>query len=389
MKFHRLLFAVVLMSLFALSGVAQITVGAERPDKYLPLLSGKRVALLSNHTGTAFGRHTLDVLLDNGVDVRVLFSPEHGFRGTADAGQHVASGRDQATGLPIVSLYGKGHALRADSAVRSVDIVVTDLQDVGTRFYTYYITMMELMEAAARHNKEFVVFDRPNPNGMVVDGPLLDPKLRSGVGRIPVPAVHGMTMAELALMINGERWLSDGLKVDRLHVVPCLGYDHSMSYSLPVAPSPNLRSDIAVALYPSLCYFEGTPVSVGRGTDNPFTMYGHPTMKSLPFRFTPRSMTGATNPPCKGRLCYGRDFSHENIDSVHARGINLDYLIEAYRLMSPGDPKFFRSFVDNLFGDASVRRSIERGDSAAAIKRSWQPALDRFRDLRARYLLYP
>lgn len=388
----RLFFLILLMALLHTEGAAQITVGAERPDIYMPLLRGRRVALLSNHTGTAFGRHTLDLLLENGADVRVLFSPEHGFRGTADAGQHVASGRDQATGLPVVSLYGKRHTARADSAVALVDVVVTDLQDVGTRFYTYHITMMELMEAAARHGKEFVVFDRPNPNGMVVDGPMLDPALRSGVGRIPVPAVHGMTMAELALMINGERWLPDGLQLEHLHVVPCLGYDHSMNYSLPVAPSPNLRTDIAIALYPSLCYFEGTPVSVGRGTDNPFTMFGHPSMKSLPFRFTPRSIPGATNPPCKDHLCYGRDLSHENIDTLHARGINLDYLIEAYRLMAPTMKKngtFFRSFVDNLFGDAAVRRAIERGESADAIKRSWQPALDTFRMRRAPYLLYP
>lgn len=369
--------------------------GADRSDIYLPLLEGKRIGLLSNHTGVvADGRHTLDVMRSLGLDVEVIFSPEHGFRGTADAGEKVNSSTDAATGLPIVSLYGKGALDKARAAIADVDVVVCDLQDVGTRFYTYYITMMQLMKIAADNNKEFVVLDRPNPNGMYVDGPILQRSLYSGVGKLPIPVVHGMTLGELARMIVGEKWLGSNVSDLQLSVVPCKNYSHSMTVELPVAPSPNLKSAQAIALYPSLCYFEGTPVSLGRGTANPFTVYGHPAFAKTPgftYRFTPRSMPGAKTPPLMNTACYGEDLNGISIDSIHARGVDLSYVIKAYKtyIKSGYKKPFFTPFFDNLMGDASVRRRIEAGESAEQIRRSWQPAVDAFRAKRAKYLLYP
>lgn len=369
----------------------EISVGAADTASYVPKLAGKRVALYTNHTGIAEpGKHTLDLLFEKGVDVECVFSPEHGFRGTADAGEAVAGGIDDATGTKIVSLYGSGHKKRMESALDSVDAVVVDIQDVGTRFYTYYCTMLELMNGAAARDIDFIVLDRPNPLGMYVDGPILDMKYESGVGRLPIPIVHGLTLGEMAAMANGEGWLKGG-KQAKLEVVKTKGYAHSSRYELPVAPSPNLPNMTAVYLYPSLCYFEGTPVSVGRGTDKPFQIYGHPDMKGREFDFTPASKPGAKNPPLKGVLCHGEDLSAADPDSLIAKGIDLSYLIDAYRDISAGkkNDKFFTSFFELLIGDGSIRQMIEDGKSADEIKASWQDDVDKFKAQRQKYLLYP
>ena len=363
-----------------------LTVGAARFDEYIPQLEGKRVALFSNHTGVVNGRHTLDHLIDRGIDVRCIFSPEHGFRGTADAGEHVNSSVDSKTGIPIASLYGGKRRGPDPTLIDSLDVIVVDIQDVGLRYYTYYASMIELMNAAARAGKSVIILDRPNPNGMTVDGPILDMKYRSGVGRLPIPVVHGMTLGELALMANGEGWLDDSAKVD-LSVVPCKGYTHRTRYRLPIAPSPNLRTMTAVYLYPSMCYFEATPVSLGRGTDRPFMIYGHPDMTDRSFSFTPRSLPGAKNPPQLGKLCHGVDLSGIADEDAIAQGINLEYLIDAYRDLNIGD-KFFTSFFERLIGRGDIRKMIESGMSADEIKATWADDVARFRDQRRPYLLY-
>ncbi|MDE6715652.1 MAG: DUF1343 domain-containing protein, partial [Muribaculaceae bacterium] len=297
-------FACAVMVHASEASTSKVVTGAEQTDLYVPMLKGKRVALLSNHTGMVGDKHTLDVMLDNGINVTTIFSPEHGFRGNADAGEHVKSSVDEKTGIPIASLYDGKERKPSKSTMDQFDVLVVDIQDVGLRFYTYYVTMINLMNAAADANKEVVILDRPNPNGMYVDGPILDMKYKSGVGGLPIPVVHGLTLGEMARMAVGEGWL-DSKKKLKLEVVPCKGYTHSTRYVLPIAPSPNLPNMHAIYLYPSTCYFEATPVSLGRGTDKPFQVYGHPNMKGYDFSFTPRSVSGAKNPPQLNRVCYG------------------------------------------------------------------------------------
>lgn len=364
----------------------EVTVGAARTAEYLPKLRGKRVALFSNHTGMVGDRHTLDILIDSGINVVNIFSPEHGFRGTADAGEHVGSSVDEPTGVPIASLYDGKKRGPSQEVMDGLDVIVVDIQDVGLRYYTYYCTMVDLMNAAAANGKEVLVLDRPNPNGMYVDGPILDMKYASGVGRLPIPVVHGMTLAELALMANGEGWLKDGAKA-KLSVVPCEGYTHATRYRLPIAPSPNLRTMRAIYLYPSTCYFEATPVSLGRGTDMPFEVYGHPDMKGRDFEFTPRSVPGAKNPPQLDNLCHGVDLRAVSEEEAIAQGINLAYVIDAYRDLGMGD-KFFRNFFELLIGRGDIRAMIEDGKSAEEIKATWAPDVERFREQRRPYLLY-
>ena len=375
--------------LFAVPAQASgdVVVGAARPDQYLPILKGKRVALLSNHTGTVGDKHILDLMLENGVNVTTLFSPEHGFRGTADAGEHVNSSVDAATGIPIASLYDGKRRGPAPEVIDSIDIIVCDIQDVGLRYYTYYCTMLELMNSASEHGKEFLVLDRPNPNGMYVDGPILDMKYSSGVGRLPIPIVHGMTLGELAKMIVGEGWLKDNEKGLTLHVVPCLNYTHATRYELPVAPSPNLRTMHSIYLYPATCYFEGTPVSLGRGTDAPFEIYGHPDYKGSDFSFTPRSVPGAKNPPLKDQLCYGVDLRGLSDEDIIAKGVDLSYVIDAYNRTGLGD-KFFTKFFELLVGRGDIRGMIMEGRSADEIKATWADDVKSFRKQRAPYLLY-
>lgn len=375
-----------------IASTAQVKVGAERPELYLPLLKGKRVALLSNHTGLVEGgrEHTLDFLLRNGVNVTTIFSPEHGFRGTADAGAHVSSSIDPKTGIPIASLYsGKGSYMPSAETMAKFDVIVTDLQDVGVRFYTYYVTMLHLMNAAQASGKDFVVFDRPNPIGMMVDGPVLDMNLKSGVGALPIPVAHGMTLGELARMICGEGWLNSNKKLN-LTVIPCENYTHATRYQLPVNPSPNLKSMHAIYLYPSTCFFEGTVASLGRGTEMPFEIYGHPGMRNGNFTFTPKSVAGATNPPLKGVVCNGKDLRNIPDSRILSNGVDLHYVIDAYRNTKVrAGQKFFTPYFDKLIGNSSIRPMIEAGKGADEIKATWADDVKAFRARRAPYLLYP
>ena len=363
----------------------EVIVGAARTDAYMDSLRGKRVALFSNHTGMVGDKHTLDILLENDINVVTLFSPEHGFRGTADAGEHVSSSVDPVTGIPIASLYDSKDK-KGSNVMDSIDVIVCDIQDVGLRYYTYYCTMIKLMNDAAANGKEFVVLDRPNPNGMYVDGPILDMKYESGVGRLPITVVHGLTLGEMAQMAIGEGWLKDGAKVPLL-VVPCENYTHQTRYELPIAPSPNLRTMKAIYLYPSTCYFEATPVSLGRGTDMPFLVYGHPDMKNRTFEFTPRSVPGAKNPPLLDEHCWGVDLRDISDEDAIAQGINLEYVIDAYNDLSMGD-KFFRNFFELLIGRGDIRQMIEDGKSAAEIKATWADDVAKFKEQRRPYLLY-
>lgn len=365
---------------------AAVVVGAASTDEYIPLLKGKKVALLSNHTGMVGNEHVLDIMLGKGVNVTTIFSPEHGFRGTADAGEHVSSGVDEKTGIPIASLYDGKSRTPKKEVMDNIDIIVTDIQDVGLRYYTYYCTMVDLMNAAITYGKEFMVLDRPNPNGMYVDGPILDMKYESGVGRLPITVVHGMTLGEIANMANGEGWLKDGKKVP-LTVIKCKNYTHQTRYELPVAPSPNLPNMHSIYLYPSTCYFEATPVSLGRGTDKPFQVYGHPDMKGYSFSFTPRSIDGAKNPPQLDKLCHGVDLTGIPDEEIIARGINLEYVIDAYNNLGIGD-KFFTSFFEKLIGNGEIRKMIEEGKSADEIKATWKGDVEKFKKQRKPYLLY-
>ncbi|MBQ1986623.1 MAG: DUF1343 domain-containing protein [Muribaculaceae bacterium] len=389
----KILKGILLASLLALCAMSikaeSVKVGAEQIGEYIPMLKDKRVAILSNHTGMVGNKHTLDVMLENGVNVTTIFSPEHGFRGKADAGEHVSSSVDAQTGIPIASLYDGKSTMPSKKTMAKFDVLVVDIQDVGLRYYTYYITMMKLMEAAAKYGKEFMVLDRPNPNGMYVDGPILDMKYKSGVGYAPIPVVHGMTMGELALMANGEGWLKDGLKIpsQKLHVIKCKNYTHQTRYRLPIAPSPNLRDMLAIYLYPTTCYFEATPVSLGRGTDKPFLCYGHPNMKGYDYKFTPRSVDGAKNPPQLDRECYGVDLSNITEDEAIAMGVNLEYVIDAYKNLNLDD-HFFRSFFELLIGDGEIRKMIKSGKTASEIKATWTDDVASFKQQRRPYLLY-
>lgn len=356
-------------------------------DNYLPLLAGKRVAVFCNHTASVNGTHLVDLLHAAGVNLTVAFAPEHGFRGDADAGASIADSRDAKTGLPIVSLYG-GAKNAMLKAMNRFDVLVIDIQDVGLRFYTYYITMLKLMDACAAKDKEIVILDRPNPNGHIVDGPVLDMRYKSGVGALPVPVLHGLTLGEMARMAIGEGWVSGEKKAYRFTVVPCLNYSHSMPYPLETPPSPNLPDMTSVYLYASLCYFEATPVSLGRGTDKPFQIYGHPAMKGHGYDFTPTSRAGATNPPQKDKLCHGADLSSLPADSLRNMGVDLTFLIDAYRDLNIGD-SFFTPFFEKLIGVGYVREMIERGKSASEISALWQDDVKAFKEKRRQYLLYP
>ena len=384
---RNILTVLALMLTVVAMSAQDIVVGAARLDQYVSKLQGKRVALLSNHTGMVGDKHTLDLMIENGINVTTIFSPEHGFRGKADAGEHVSSSVDSKTGIPIASLYDGKKRMPAEAVMNQIDIIVTDIQDVGLRYYTYYCTMTDLMNAAIAYGKEFMVLDRPNPNGMYVDGPILDMKYESGVGRLPLTVVHGMTLGEIALMANGEGWLKDGKQVP-LTVIPCEGYTHQTRYVLPIAPSPNLRDMKAVYLYASTCYFEATPVSLGRGTDHPLKIYGHPDMKGCDYSFTPRSVDGAKNPPQLNKKCYGRNLCDLDDEDIIAAGINLEYLIDAYNGVGMPVDKFFRSFFEKLIGDGNIRTMIAEGKSAAEIKATWADDVESFKKQRRPYLLY-
>ena len=381
----KTLIITLLMLLFSACGSAkaQVVVGAEQTGRYLPQLEGKRVAVLANHTAIVSGQHLVDMLVEQGVNLVGIVSPEHGFRGTADAGEKVASGVDSRTGVAIWSLYSaKGRRL-TDEQMAAFDIIVVDMQDVGLRFYTYYITMIDVINRCADFSRKVIILDRPNPNGMYVDGPILDMRYKSGVGALPIPVVHGLTMGEVAVMAIGEGWI----KRAEVGVVTCKGYTHNTRYTLPIAPSPNLKSQRAIYLYPSTCLFEGTVCSLGRGTDAPFEMYGHPEMKGCNYTFTPRSREGAKNPPLKDRICYGVDLRNADCEQVIAEGFNIEYIIDAYHRTNLGD-KFFTPFFEKLVGVEYIRTMIIEGKTASEIRNRWQDDVTRFKSLRKKYLLY-
>lgn len=360
------------------------------PDRWLDRLSGRRVGLVVNHTARIGPTHLADTLLALGVDVRRVFAPEHGFRGTEDAGAHVEDGRDPATGLPITSLYGT-HKKPTARDLEDLDLLVFDIQDVGARFYTYLSTLHYVMEAGAENSVPVLVLDRPNPNGHVTDGPVLDTaRFRSFVGLHPIPVLHGMTLGELARMINGEGWLAGGRRCD-LTVIPCADYRRTDPWDPPVAPSPNLRSAEAILLYPSLCFFEGTTVSVGRGTPTPFRVLGHPDFAIGSYAFTPEPGPGAAHPKHEGRTCFGTNLTGLDAGTLRENArLDLSWLLGYHEYLAPRGPFFLdNGFFDKLAGTDALRRQISEGQDEARIRASWQPDLERFRAKRQPYLLYP
>ncbi|MBK7761831.1 MAG: DUF1343 domain-containing protein [Bacteroidetes bacterium] len=365
----------------------KVITGAERMNAYLPLLKNKKVALLVNQTSTIHSTHLVDTLISSGITILKIFAPEHGFRGKADAGEKINSTKDEKTGLPIVSMYGSSKK-PTTNALQDIDIVVFDIQDVGARFYTYISSLQYMMEACAEHEVEFVILDRPNPNGFYVDGPVLERKFTSFVGMQPIPIVHGMTVGEYALMLQGELWLHNKQNC-KLTVIKCEHYTHKRIYELPIPPSPNLKSTQAILLYPSLCLFEGTDYSVGRGTETPFEMYGHPDNKLGSFQFVPISREGAKKPLHENQTCYGSNLHMplQDILELINHKLQLGFLIDAYNT-SEHKETFFNSFFDKLAGNESLRKQIIAGVSENEIRKSWEPALSEFKLVRKKYLLY-
>jgi uncharacterized protein YbbC (DUF1343 family) len=382
----------------------QIITGAENSNEYLPILKNKRVGVVTNQTGVITNKiletvyvqdprqepktkvtniliSIVDNLISQKIKVQKIFAPEHGFRGTADAGEHLVDGKDTTTGLPIISLYGDNKKPKPEQLV-GIDVMVFDLQDVGARFYTYISTLHYIMEACAENNIPLIVLDRPNPNGGIVDGPLLEKEFTSFVGMHPIPLLHGMTIGEYAQMINGEKWLKNGIQCN-LTVITCLHYKREMAYSLPIKPSPNLPNDQAVNLYPSLCLFEGTNVSVGRGTEMQFQIYGSPFLPKSNFSFTPIPNLGAKDPLYKGQVCYG-----ENLTSIpKINKLELGWLIKAYNSTSDKS-KFFNDFFTKLSGTKKLQQQIEQGVSETEIRKSWEKGLTDFKEIRGKYLIY-
>lgn len=370
----------------ALTGQAQprpAVVGAEQMDVLLPLLKGKRVGLVVNNTSLVKKTHLADTLVNAGVSVKKIFGPEHGFRGDAADGDHVNDTIDAKTSVPVISLYGKNRKPTPEQ-LHDLDVLVFDIQDVGARFYTYISTMHEVMEVCATQKKKLIVLDRPNPNGSYVDGPVREASLKSFVGMHAIPIAHGMTIGELAQLINGEGWLEGGAKCE-LQIINVKNWKHNDDYSLPARPSPNLPNDQAIRLYPSICLFEGTVISVGRGTPTPFQILGNPELKGMPYSFTPVSIKGfSTEPPLKNQLCYGMD-----LRSVKPkRKLDLSYLLKFYELY-PDKEKFFLPYFDRLAGTAELKKQIAAGLSEDQIRKSWEPGLRAFKQIRKKYLLYP
>lgn len=341
-----------------------------------------KVALVVNQTSEFNGTHLLDALMAKGVKVLKVFVPEHGLRGNADAGAHIANAVDSATGIPVVSLYGKNKK-PSKEMLTDIDVLVYDLQDVGVRFYTYISTLEYCMEACAENNKRLLVLDRPNPNGYYVDGPILESSQKSFVGMQAIPIVYGMTCGEYAKMLKGERWVKGSNKL-KLDILPCINYTHNDKYELPIPPSPNLKTKQSIAVYPSLCLFEGTPISVGRGTELPFDIYGSPQfpIDVFPYTFTPSSRVGASKPPYINELCYG-----EKVDANQIAGLNLSWLIKAYKYY-PKKDSFFTPFFDKLCGNSTLKQQIKDGMSEQDIKLTWQQGLTQFKQTRKKYLLY-
>jgi uncharacterized protein YbbC (DUF1343 family) len=390
-----------------------IRAGAERLAVYLPLLKGKTVGVFANQTSMVGNVHLVDTLKRSGVDIKVIFGPEHGFRGTADAGEKLGNYVDEKTGIPVVSLYGSKRRPSLED-VKDVDILIFDIQDVGVRFYTYISSLEEFMNAAFEYGKPLLLLDRPNPNGFYVDGPVLEPKYTSFVGMQPVPVVYGMTIGEYAMMLSGEKWLSDKANVRAEYyktakntppdtpfhflVIKCENYTHNSKYILPVKPSPNLPEIQSIYWYPSTCYFEGTVLSEGRGTDKPFQIFGHPSLPKNLYKFTPVSREGAKEPKLKNQVCYGWNISgtpEEVLEKVDHK-IQLKYLLDAYKLFPDKDSFFIlpksgnadQSFFNKLAGNADLMQQIKAGVPEEEIRKSWEPGLAGFKQIRKKYLLY-
>ena len=384
MKRQLLSFIFLLASFLAIGQPKnKIITGAEQIDQLLPLLQNKAVALMVNQTSVIGQIHLVDSLLRLKVNIKKILAVEHGFRGKADAGENVNDAIDAATGLPVVSIYGSKEKQKPTAEqLADIDVVIFDIQDVGTRFFTYISSMQYLMEACAENGKKVIVLDRPNPNGAYVDGPVLNPELKSFVGMNPIPILHGMTVGEMAQMIKGEGWLGANIKCD-LQVLAMKNYDHKKKYSLLIKPSPNLPNDHAIALYPSTCLLEGTVISVGRGTRNPFEILGHPSLKNQPFQFKPESIDGmAKSPPFENKICYGVDLRTQT-----AEGLSLAYLIRMYREY-PDKEKFFIPYFDKLAGNKILKEQIKQGLSEEDIKDMWRKELSQYKSIRKKYLLY-
>ena len=365
-----------------ISVLLQLRTGADNYQAYLPLLKDKKIGIVTNQTGILSNKtHLVDFLLDQKINLQKIFAPEHGFRGTADAGEHVVDGKDTKTGLPIISLYGDNKKPKPEQ-LAGIDILLFDLQDVGARFYTYISSLHYIMEACAENNIQLIVLDRPNPNGGIVDGPILEKEFTSFVGMHPIPTLHGMTIGEYAKMINGEKWLKNEAQCN-LKVIPCLNYKREMAYSLPVKPSPNLPNDQAINLYASICLFEGTNVSSGRGTEKQFQIYGSPFLPKSGFSFTPISNFGSKDPMHKGLLCYGEDLT--TIPKVSK--LELKWLIKAYN-ETADKSKFFTPFFTKLAGTKKLQQQIEAGTSESDIRKSWEKGLSEFKEMRRKYLIY-
>lgn len=362
----------------------EVIVGAQDTTTYMPLLRNRRVTVLANHTAMYdTERHIVDVMHGEGINVVGIFAPEHGFRGSVEAGATIEDGIDAKTGIRILSLYNGNTQRPSDDIMRSFDVLVVDMQDVGLRFYTYYISMLRMVDACADFGCEVVVLDRPNPNGHYVDGPILDMKYKSGVGWLPIPVVHGLTMGEIATMAIGEGWA----KPAKLTVIKCKNYDHTTHYELPIAPSPNLPTQHSIYLYPTTCLFEGTVLSMGRGTEAPFEIYGHPDLKGYDYSFTPAPNAGSAEPPHMGRLCYGGDLRDIPNEEIWAEGIDLSYMVEAYHNLAIKE-EFFKPMFEKLIGVSWVREMIMAGCTAEEIEARWKEDVEKFKTQRRKYLLY-
>ena len=383
-----------------------IITGAERLETYLPLLKGKSVAIFANQTSMINKTHLVDTLLKRGINIVKIFGPEHGFRGDADAGEHVGDVKDKKTGIPVISLYGS-HKKPTATDLAGVDVLVFDIQDVGVRFYTFISSLEYYLEAALENHKPLLILDRPNPNGFYVDGPVLDKKFKSFIGMQPVPIVYGMTIGEYALMLAGENWLSAKANAINAYnistkptadtpfhvtVIKCKNYDHNSKYIIPVNPSPNLKTMQGIYLYPSTCLFEGTVLSEGRGTDAPFQIFGHPSLPKNLYAFTPRPNEGAKSSKCFNQLCYGWHITGTN-ESVLAKlnnRIQLKYLLDAYQLFPNKDSFFLKNnFFNQLAGNDQLMQQVKQGKTEDEIRKSWEPALSNFKATRKKYLLYP
>ena len=364
------------------STTATIKTGADNFEKYFPLLKNKKVGIITNQTGILSNKtHLVDFLLEKKIAVQTIFAPEHGFRGTADAGEHVVDGKDQKTGLPIISLYGDNKKPKPAQLV-GIDIMVFDLQDVGARFYTYISSLHYVMEACAENGVPLIILDRPNPNGRIVDGPLLEKEFTSFVGMHPIPLLHGMTIGEYGQMINGEKWLKEGVQC-KLTVIPCSDYKREMDYSILAKPSPNLPNDQSINLYASLCLFEGTNVSMGRGTEKQFQIYGSPFLTKTNFSFTPKPNFGAKDPLYNGKECFGEDLTAY----PKLNRLELKWLLKAYQNTSD-KTKFFNAFFTKLAGTKKLQQQIESGISEEKIRESWKNDLESFKKMRTKYLIY-